>query len=226
MGTRSDVKHFDAMAGDFERVRLKVIPGYRVMEKLIFSYLPFRQSRRIAILELGTGPGTLALKLLRKFPRSTYAGIDFSGEMLTLAASRLKKYESRVKLHMRDLNRTRPEGSYDLIVSLFTIHHVRNKKRLFKHLFSLLAPGGCFFYGDVAIAHDRRLERCFIENWKDFMARSRLPQEKIKKIIADHRNYDQAESVERQLNCLKSAGFKSRDIVWSSEKSVAFFATK
>lgn len=226
MQREHDKEHFDALAKDFEKIKRKIIPGYRDIEKLVFSYLPFRQSRKIAVLELGTGTGALALDVLRHFPRSTYTGIDFSSKMLAVAAYHLKKCDQRVKLQTLDLNESRPEGSYDVIVSLFTIHHVLNKKRLFKHLFSLLKPGGCFFYGDVAVSKNKGLEKCFIENWKAFMARSGLPKEKIRKVIADHRHYDQAESLEMQMYYLKAAGFKSYDIVWSCEKSAAFFATK
>ena len=60
-GKTSVEKHFDAMANDFEKVKRKVIPGYRDIEKCVFSYLPFTPSRKIAVLELGTGTGALAL---------------------------------------------------------------------------------------------------------------------------------------------------------------------
>ena len=69
MQREHDKEHFDALAKDFEKIRHKVIPGYRSIEKLVFSYLPFRQSQKIAVLELGTGPGTLAFKILKNFSK-------------------------------------------------------------------------------------------------------------------------------------------------------------
>jgi len=226
MGKISVEKHFDAMARDFEKVKRKVIPGYRDIEKCVFSYPPFTQSRKIAVLELGTGTGALARDVLKHFPRATYTGIDFSSKMLEVASHRLRKWDQRVTLHKADLNRVKIAGRYDLILSLFTIHHIINKKGLFKHLCTLLKPGGCFLYGDVAVSKNRRLERCFIENWKAFMARSGLPKEKIGRVIKDHRHYDHPEPLETQLRFLKGAGFKGYDIVWCREKSGVFFATK
>ena len=128
MGKTSVEKHFDTMARDFEKVKRKVIPGYPDIEKCIFSYLPFTRSRKIAVLELGTGTGALAQELLKHFPRAIYTGIDFSSKMLELASHRLKKCDQRVTLHNADLNRIKIAGRYDLIISLFTIHHITNKK--------------------------------------------------------------------------------------------------
>ncbi len=226
MKKKSVEQHFDEMARDFEKVKRKVIPGYREMEKCIFSYLPFTPSRKIAVLELGTGTGALALDLLKHFPRATYTGVDFSSKMLEIASHRLRKCDKRVTLQNVDLNKVKIAGRYDVIVSLFTIHHVFNKKKLFKHLHTLLKPGGCFFYGDVAVSNNKRLEKQFIESWNDFMARSGLSKGKRERLIEYHRQYDHPEPIETQLHYLKTAGFKDYDIVWCREKNAAFFATK
>ena len=226
MGKSAVEKHFDAMARDFEKVKRKVIPGYRDIEKCILPYLPFTQSRKIAVLELGTGTGALARDLLQYYPRANYTGIDFSSTMLELASHRLKKCDRRVTLHKADLNRIKIAGRYDLIISLFTIHHIINKKGLFKHLYTLLKPGGCFLYGDALVSKNKRLEKCFIENWKDFMAQSGLSKRKRERVIEDHRQYDHPEPLETQLHYLKTAGFKGYDVVWCREKSGVFFATK
>ncbi len=116
MGKTSVEKHFDAMARDFEKVKRKVIPGYRDIEKCIFSYLPFTQSRKLAVLELGTGTGALALDVLKHFPRASYTGIDFSSKMLEVASHRLKKCDQQVTLQKADLNRVKIAGRYDLII--------------------------------------------------------------------------------------------------------------
>jgi malonyl-CoA O-methyltransferase len=226
MGKTSVEKHFDAMARDFEHVKRKVIPGYREIEKCIFSYLPFTKSRKIAVLELGTGTGALALDLLKYFPRASYAGIDFSSKMLEIASYRLRKHVKRITLQNADLNKIKIEGRYDLIISLFTIHHVFNKKGLLKNLYTLLKPGGCFFYADAAFSRNEKLEKQFIESWKNFMSRSGLSKGNIGKVIEAHKRYDHPETVETQLHFIKTAGFKNYDIVWCREKNAAFFATK
>lgn len=226
MGKTSVEKHFDGMARDFEQIKRKVIPGYREIEKSIFSYLPFVQSRKIAVLELGTGTGALAMDLLKRFPRATYTGIDFSTNMLEIASHRLRKHEKQVTLQNADLNKIKVEGRYDLIISLYTIHHVFNKKGLLKNLYALLKAGGCFFYADASFSTNKKLEKQFIEGWKNFMNRSGLPRGKIGKVIEAHRRYDHPETIEKQLQFLKAAGFKYYDIVWCREKNAAFLAAK
>ena len=110
MVKKSVEQHFDTIARDFEKIKRKVIPGYREIEKCLFSYLPFSPSRKISVLELGTGTGALALDVLKHFPRATYTGIDFSSKMLEVASHRLRKCDQRVTLQNADLNRVKIAG--------------------------------------------------------------------------------------------------------------------
>ena len=69
---------FDKAAGEYDKIKVQIIPRYREMERLIQEYITLPQNRRINILELGTGTGKWAAKMLNTYPKAHYYGIDFS----------------------------------------------------------------------------------------------------------------------------------------------------
>src|SRR5262245_16840273 len=54
-----------------------------------------RPARSVRILELGSGPGFLALRLLEDHPHVSYIALDFSPAMHELAAKRLAAFANR-----------------------------------------------------------------------------------------------------------------------------------
>ena len=226
MGSDPVKRTFDRAAGDYDTIRLQIIPKVRELEGLVRTYAVFPKNRRVRILELGTGTGKWAAGVLRRFPKAQYHGIDFSERMLQVASDRLKRFSDRILLENLDLNHETPSGRFDLIYSAFTVHHVQDKRKLFGSLRNLLKPDGLFLYMDITIAESPALEARFLESWKAFMRNSPWPNRKIKTIIDDHLENDIPETVETQLAYLKTAGFKTSDLLWRHEKFAAFHASK
>jgi L-threonylcarbamoyladenylate synthase len=108
-----------------------------------------------AILELGTGTGETARRLLVRHPEATVVGIDESAAML--AAARAALDGARVTLHQGRLEDPLPQGPFDLVTSALCVHHLdgAGKADLFKRVRAVLAPGGRFVLGDVVIPSDR-----------------------------------------------------------------------
>jgi len=215
---------FNRVAKDFDRIIVQIVPKYREIERLMQGYLTFPKSCRLRILELGTGTGKWASGVLRAYPKAHYHGIDFSEQMLQIASRRLKRFGGRVLLENLDLNQEIPAGEFDLIFSAFAIHHIRDKRRLFRELSNLLKPDGLFLYADVTIASSPDLEESFMDWWKLFMRNSPWPNHKIKMIINDHLENDIPATVEVQLQYLREAGFRSCDIIWRYGKFAIFHA--
>lgn len=224
MSTKVVKATFDRAARDYDTIIVQIVPKYREIEKLVQGHLTFPRSRRLGILELGTGTGKWAARVLIAYPRAHYHGIDFSEQMLQIASRRLKRYADRVLLENLDLNLAMPAGEFDLIYSAFAIHHIRDKRSLFRELRNLLRPEGLLLYVDVTIASSPELEESFLENWKSFMRSSPWPNRKIKTIIDDHLENDIPETVEVQLQHLREAGFSRCDILWRHEKFAVFHA--
>ena len=219
-------KTFDNAARDYDRIKVQIVPKYREAERLIQGYIDFPDTKRFSILELGTGTGSWASRMLKRFPKAQYYGIDFSEKMLETASHKLKRYADRIDLWNLDLNRESLSGRYDLIYTAFTLHHVEDKRSLFKVLHGLLKKNGIFLFMDVTIAGNPKLEARFMDSWKQFMYDSEWPNSKIRTIIDDHLKNDLPETVARQFEFLKDAGFSGYDVIWRYEKFTAFHAVK
>jgi tRNA threonylcarbamoyl adenosine modification protein (Sua5/YciO/YrdC/YwlC family) len=101
------------------------------------------------ILELGTGTGETAARLLERHPRAALVGLDESPAMLAEARRRLPA--ERVTLEVGAIENPLPDGAYDLIASALCVHHVHGlgKRELFSRVHAALRPGGRFVLGDV-----------------------------------------------------------------------------
>ncbi len=106
------------------------------------------------ILELGTGTGETASRLLAHHPRASLIGIDGSEAMLASARSTLPA--ERVELRLGRLQDPLPSGPFDLVASALAIHHLdeREKQELFERIARVLAPGGSFVLADVVVPED------------------------------------------------------------------------
>jgi tRNA (cmo5U34)-methyltransferase len=103
------------------------------------------------VLELGTGTGETARRVLARHPAAVLLGVDASAEMLGHARAALPA--DRVDLRIGRLEDTLPEGRFDLVVSVLTVHHLdgRGKAELFARAAAILAPGGRLVVGDVVV---------------------------------------------------------------------------
>jgi ubiquinone/menaquinone biosynthesis C-methylase UbiE len=218
--------NFNTVAKGYDRFKTQIIPGYREVEKLMQSYVLLPKDSRVNILELGTGTGQWASRMLKRFSNAHYNGVDFSENMLSLASQNLRSYADRVNLQNLDLNRDTLTGRYDLIYSSFALHHIEDKQIFFKMIHKLLKRKGRFLYIDVTSAHSRNLEKLFMESWERFMRKSACPDNKIRKIINDHLEHDIPETVENQLKFLQRAGYKNYELIWRFEKFAAIYAQK
>jgi L-threonylcarbamoyladenylate synthase len=143
------------------------------------------------VLELGTGTGETARRLLARHPRATLVGIDESEAMLAAARGALDA--ERVTLRPARLQDPLTDGPFDLVASALCVHHLTGPEKadLFTRVKTALAPGGRFVLGDVV-----------------------LPADGSASTVPLTPGYDKPDSVEDQLAWLREAGFDAR-LVWS-----------
>ena len=111
------------------------------------------------ILDVGTGTGTLAIELLRRWPAVRVSAIDASSGMIakaTAEADRLLTPDQRARLDLRvafadDLGLE--DGSFDVAVSSFVLQLVPNRFRALREVRRVLRPGGLFSWVSW-LAHD------------------------------------------------------------------------
>jgi SAM-dependent methyltransferase len=106
------------------------------------------------VLELGSGPGHLAERILLGCAVRRYAALDFSDAMHRLARARLAHHLDRIEFVSRDFRLPHWHerlGEFDAVVTLQAAHELRHKTRLAGLLAqtrTLLTPGGVFLYCD------------------------------------------------------------------------------
>jgi tRNA threonylcarbamoyl adenosine modification protein (Sua5/YciO/YrdC/YwlC family) len=109
------------------------------------------------ILELGTGTGETARRLLARHPDAVLVGIDENDRMLAVAGEALPG--DRVDLRAGRIEDTLPDGPFDVVASALCVHHLSGlaKADLFRRVRDVLAPGGLFVMGDVVVPDDPSL---------------------------------------------------------------------
>ena len=120
---------------EFERLQNEVASATRGIE-------PHR------ILELGTGTGETARRVLELHPQARLVGIDESEAMLAVARERIEG-----ELVVSRLEDELPEGPFELVFSALAIHHLEGsaKRDVFQRIARVLVPRGRFVLGDVIV---------------------------------------------------------------------------
>ena len=142
------------------------------------------------ILDLGTGTGETARRVLALHPEASLVGVDENEGMLAVASSQLPV--ERVELRVGRIEEPLPSGPFDLVTTALCVHHLdeRGKAELFGRVREALSPGGLFVMGDVVVPVDP--------------AAASTPLTP---------GYDRPSPLADQLRWLSEAGFEP-DVVW------------
>ena len=156
---------------------LDELPGYEELQEAVAAAtdgLAFE-----AVLELGTGTGETALRVLARHPGTRWTGIDASERMLNRARERLPYAD----LRLARLEDPLPEGPFDLVLSALAVHHLdaEGKRGLFERVARVT---DAFVLGDVVV-----------------------PERPEDAVIEIDGVYDVPSSVPEQLSWLRGAGF-------------------
>ena len=128
------------------------IPAYdRLQDELIDATRKVFATR---ILDLGSGTGETARRLLAAHPDAELVGVDGSEEMLVAARESLAG--KKATFHNGRLEHTLPAGDFPLVTSALAIHHLTaaEKKDLYNRIATVLRPRGRFVLADVVIPDD------------------------------------------------------------------------
>lgn len=129
------------------------IPAYEQVQDVVAAAGEVDARR---VLELGTGTGETAARLLAGNARATLVGVDESASMLDVARRRLP--QGRFEPVVGRLEGPLPSGPFDLVACALAVHHLDadGKRGLFARVRAALAPNGRFVLGDLVIPLDPR----------------------------------------------------------------------
>lgn len=164
------------------------IEDYETLQSKVLEAATGREVH--SILDLGTGEGETARRVLSLYPEARLHGIDSSAEMIEGARARLPM--ERVSLSEHDLREPLPEGPFDLVVSALAVHHLTGKEKLhlFARIANVLSPGGRFVLGDLIV-----------------------PDDPADAVIQLTEGYDNPSRLDEQVTWLESAGFRA-GVLW------------
>jgi SAM-dependent methyltransferase len=97
------------------------------------------------LLEVGSGPGRLAVRLAREAPRMTLTGVDISSAMVERAARRAAGagLSERVRFEVGDVAALPlPDEEFSAVVSTLSLHHWSDPAGGLAEIHRVLRPGG------------------------------------------------------------------------------------
>lgn len=127
-------------------------PGVRTIhQRCVMHALGLGVTQGMA-LDLGTGPGLVAVELAQRLPGLRVMGLDLAAHMVEAAHRRAKRngVDGRGLWPQAD-GHFLPfaDGSFDLVFSTFALHHWYDPLAVLNEMARVLKPGGCYFIADL-----------------------------------------------------------------------------
>jgi len=142
------LKSWDAQQESFNPLRER---RFHVMLDALAASLP----RRFTVLDLGSGPGSLSVRILRRFPSARVIAVDYDPVTLRIGQGALGRFGGRLtwvdaKLGSPGWTDRLPVKRVDAAVSTTALHWLPRAAltSLYRDLGRLLRPGGVFLNGD------------------------------------------------------------------------------
>jgi tRNA (cmo5U34)-methyltransferase len=204
---------------------------------MVLRMIPHPADAPIRVLDLGAGYGALATAVLVDRPAATAVCVDASAEMIRFGIARAAELKQRMRFVQASLES--PQwleaigGSFDAVVSSRALHHFTENQRrrfIFKEVYGVLSPGGCFINADNVRPLTPTLRQRYArarDEWLDGQVREssggKTTLEDLK--AAAPNTYHGPHNngwLEEELVWLKEAGFEDVDCFWKLGTTVVY----
>lgn len=208
---------FDATASIYDRSRRQLIPCFDDFYRTAVELAPFGADDAIDILDLGAGTGLMAAFFADELPRARLTLLDVAGEMLDRARERFAGDPSRFTYAVMDYAAGELAGTFDLVVSCLSIHHLSDtgKADLFRRARQALRPGGAFINADQVLGATPAVEA---RNYAAWLAAVRALGVSAEDLAAaqERMKHDRMATLADQLRWLEEAGFVDVDCAYKN----------
>jgi len=217
---------FDAIATEYDSQREFIIPHLQQFYTTAV-WAAESSAPEPVILDIGAGTGLLSALLLQKFPNARMTLQDISENMLEIARKRFGGRKNITYL-VSDYSQGIPPGQYDLVCSALSIHHLtrKDKRHLFREIFSALKPGGLFVNADQADGDTPYFRKRYLEYWNEFLNSGPMNDKEHAEILKRRDTLDRNEKLSVQLHWLQECGFSDVDVIYRNRTFIISVARK
>jgi SAM-dependent methyltransferase len=117
------------------------------------------------VLDIGTGPGALAVEIALRCGSCSVIGVDLAPEMLATAEQRARDagVAERLDFQVADAAAlSLPDASVDAAVSTLSLHHWRDVPAILRELHRVVRPGGRVLIYDLRFSYSPRQFAAFV----------------------------------------------------------------
>lgn len=201
------IKQFKDYYEIYDQVVLKMLPFYAEMHKSMADLIGEYKGRKIDVLELGFGTGTLTYRILKEFPNAQVIGVDNNKENMEKSTEKLKQFAnfSYIESDFKSFNAGK---TFDTVISALSVHHLSDeeKQAFFKFIYDKLKSGGKFIIGDIVKSADE-------EEWHKFLVDTMGEEGEFCWQRHKNNKEDKPSTLEDQLLWLKQSGFDKIEVV-------------
>ena len=165
------------------------------------------------ILDVGTGPGQIPIRLCGVDPRARVLGIDLSESMLEAAERNVEiaGIKERIRFALGDAKEmTLAEGGYEAVISNSLVHHIPTPSQVLAEMARLVAPGGTLMVRDLYRPEDQSTIAALVSRYaggESASARSLFEA-----------SLNAALTLEEIQEVVRSLGMSEKDVSMSSDR--------
>jgi SAM-dependent methyltransferase len=184
------------------------IPGYEQILDAAAGTLRALDTLTPTVVDLGTGTGALAARVLDVIPRANLVAIDEDAGILAAARARLARIGAAASF-VQDSFLAIPIPACDAVIASFALHHVhdgRRKAALYHECRAAVRTGGLLVSADCMTATDAALQRAEHETWRAHL-RAAYTEQETDAYFDAWRKEDVYFPLAQELAWMRDAGF-------------------
>lgn len=215
--------HLGIKQGEYDRMIATLIPHYSELLDAAAEAVDVVARLAPAVVDLGTGSGMLAHRILKVRPKARLIGIDADRTMLEAATKRLRGRIQTIEENFEQIRIPR----CDVVSASFSLHHIptgRRKGAIYKRCFASLRPGGMFVSADCYLAGSGTVQKANRQAWLDHLKKKYSPK-KAENFLRTWAKEDVYFTLDREIELLKEAGF-STEVTWRKDSFAVLVGLK